>query len=302
LAKAVERRAAGEKPVALASRILAQGDGWTVSDVVCTAGPRDRSFEERHLNYSIAVVAAGSFQYRGGGGSGERFARQVMTPGSLLLGNPRQCYECGHEHGAGDRCISFWYRADFFEKLTGNTRGFGTLRIPPLQATAEMVAQAIAGLMGSTQPAWDELAARFAAETIQLTSGASVNIPRSAEARVTRVVRLIERDLSKRDPTGSHSLQELAREARLSPYHFLRVFECVTGLTPHQYVLRARLREATLRLVKTRRKVLDVALECGFGDVSNFNRAFKREFGLSPTRLWSSSVVRQQPRISPVCG
>jgi AraC family transcriptional regulator len=53
-------------------------------------------------------------------------------------------------------------------------------------------------------------------------------------------------------------------------------------LTPHQYVLRARLREAASRLAKSTAAVLDIALESGFGDVSNFNRAFRNEFGVSP--------------------
>src|SRR5262249_22176034 len=99
----------------------------------------------------------------------------------------------------------------------------------------------------------------------------------SAMARVTRAVRLIERH-----PERTHRLSTLAREAGLSPYHFLRLFEAVTGLTPHQYVLRARLREAAMRLNAEPEKVLDIALDCGFGDLSNFNRAFRAEFGASP--------------------
>ena len=74
----------------------------------------------------------------------------------------------------------------------------------------------------------------------------------------------------------------MAREARLSPYHFLRTFQRLTGVTPHQYVLRARLRQAALRLVSGGDKIVDVALDCGFGDLSNFNRAFRAEFRLSP--------------------
>ena len=78
------------------------------------------------------------------------------------------------------------------------------------------------------------------------------------------------------------SLERLAREAGLSPYHFLRTFERVTGITPYQYVLRSRLRDAAARLLAESGKVVDVAFDCGFSDVSNFNRAFRSEFGVSP--------------------
>jgi AraC family transcriptional regulator len=96
---------------------------------------------------------------------------------------------------------------------------------------------------------------------------------------VTRVVRTIERHSD-----AGLTLGRLAQEAGLSPYHFLRTFERLTGLTPHQYLRRARLREAAIQLAysEPRSKVLDIALDCGFGDVSNFNRAFRAEFGVSP--------------------
>lgn len=252
-------------------------------DVVCTSGPDDSRFEELNSNYSIAVVASGTFQYEVEG------EREVMTPGSLMLGSYGQCYECGHDHGAGDRCVSFTYTPAFFEQIAagagvpGWEGGFGALRVPAIRPTAGLVTRACAGLLlngSSTDPrVWEELSVEMAALALQLStdrpavSGATL----SAEARVTRVARAIEAGVGR-----DLSLESLAQEAKLSPYHFLRVFQQVTGLTPHQYVLRSRLREAALRLQSGTHKVLDVALDCGFGDVSNFNRAFRAEFGSSP--------------------
>jgi AraC-like DNA-binding protein len=260
-----------------AARVLARGAGWSVTDVVCTSGPGDRPFEEQHRNVCIAVVAAGSFQYR------SRAGRALLAPGSLMLGNAGEVFECGHAHGTGDRCISFSYAPEYFERLAadGGAREFRTAALPPMRAMSPAVALAYAALMANSADdfAWEELGVRIAVEAARpaKSSAAKQEVLPSAEARVTRVVRMMG-DL----PAARHSLARLAEEARLSPYHFLRTFQSVMGLTPHQYVLRMRLRRAAARLVQEKVSVLEIAFDCGFGDISNFNRSFRAEFGRSP--------------------
>jgi AraC family transcriptional regulator len=287
LERALARRALDGGAGGTTTRWLALGEGWKVGDVICTSGPDDRPFEERHDSVAIALVTAGTFQYRSAAG------RELMTPGSLMLGNAGEAFECGHEHGRGDRCLSFHYDPDYFEGLALDAAGgslappvrhvrpgFRALRLPPLRPMSPLVARAQAGLTGSGNVSWEELSVQMAARTLQLAAGSTPrthDVSAAATARVTRAVRRIERD-----PGDGLSLAELAREARLSPYHFLRTFERITGVTPHQYVLRARLRRAATRLATEAGKILDLAFESGFGDLSNFNRAFRAEFGLSP--------------------
>ena len=74
----------------------------------------------------------------------------------------------------------------------------------------------------------------------------------------------------------------LARMAKLSPYHFLRAFRGAAGTTPHQYLLASRLRRAARLLLTGVLPVTDVAMEAGFGDLSNFIRTFRRAAGCSP--------------------
>ena len=289
LERALRDRALNGTPGGIAPRMIARGDGWTVADVICTSGPQDRPFEEQHSHVSLAIVAAGSFQYR------SPLGRALMMPGSMMLGNAGHCFECGHEHGAGDRCVSFWFSVDYFERLAADAglRGgracFTIARLPPVRAMSPLVARACAGVVTPTNAPWEELAVELAVRALQVVSGippGPVSSPRGAEARVTDAVRRIETQ-----PDSAQTLGSLARDASLSPFHFLRTFERLTGVTPHQYVLRARLREAAIRLSVESSSVLDVALDCGFGDVSNFNRAFRAEFGVTPRAFRAARLL-----------
>ncbi len=214
-----------------------------------------------------------------------------MTPGSLLLGNAGECFRCGHEHGTGDRCVSFSYSEEYFDRLAQDAGATGSRfkvpRLSPVRAMAPLVARASALLVaGAGTVTGEELSLQVAGQAIRVAQGVSPHAT-TAEAsnlsRVTRVVRMIDSD-----PDAPRDLRGLAQIARLSPYHFLRTFEGITGTTPHQYLLRARLRRAAVRLRSERTSVLEIGLGCGFGDISNFNRTFRAEFGVSP-RVYRSN-------------
>jgi transcriptional regulator GlxA family with amidase domain len=186
------------------------------------------------------------------------------------------------------------YAPEFFERLAadaGITRmTFRALRIPSIRELSPLVAQASALLAGVNRLTCEELSIKVAAQAVQLERGIApgrTSAEPSSLARVTRVVRMIESH-----PDNSHDLASLAQKASLSPYHFLRTFESLTGTTPHQYLLRIRLRRAAIRLRTEPTKILDVALDCGFGDVSNFNHAFRAEFGVSPSVYRSLDVSK----------
>jgi AraC family transcriptional regulator len=280
LEQALARRAAAGGPGRAAGRPLASGTGWSVDDVLCTFGPADRPFVERHSAVSIGVVLAGTFQYR------STLGRETLTPGSILLCPSGHDFECGHEHGAGDRCVAFRYAPEHFDRLAADhriprgQRRFHTPRVPPVRAAAALVARIAHGVTAAERVAWEEVAIEVAATAVRLANG--VPADRSSAnaglmARVSEGVRCIERD-----PGAGWSLSRLAADAGLSSFYYLRAFRQVTGVTPHQFILRARLRQAAARLAREGTKVIDIALDAGFGDVSNFNRAFRAEFGHAP--------------------
>lgn len=258
-------------------RPLAAGDGWRVIDHVCRAGPSDPAFEERHAHTSVAVVLEGSFVYRSHGG------RVLMAPGSVLLGNHGACFACSHEHGRGDRCVSFQFDPGFVEQAAAQLHDvarpdFARHRLPPLEELAPLAAGA-AELTRSPDPAEaEELGTALLSAALRLAHGAVVRpVTVRDEARVAAVLRLI--DSGSADGIG---LAGMAEAAGLTRHHFLRVFAAVVGVTPHRYLLARRLSAAAAALRAQPDRVLDVALATGFSDLSEFTRRFRRRFGVPP--------------------
>jgi AraC-like DNA-binding protein len=77
-------------------------------------------------------------------------------------------------------------------------------------------------------------------------------------------------------------LDQLAREAALSPFHFLRIFRSAFGETPHQYLTRVRI-DAAKRLLLADAPVTDVCFEVGFQSLGSFSALFARRVGAPPS-------------------
>lgn len=265
---------------ALRARTIASGEGWSVSEFVCDAGPADPAFEERHDGFSIAAVVEGSFTYRS-----ERGAT-LLHPGALLLGNHGRGYACRHDHGLGDRCVAFNFSPDAFAEIAASAGGSGRYRFdvnaaPAGRATTPIVAGAEAIAKARSPLGIEENALRLAERVVAALSGHVAPPARTTGGETRRIadtVRFIETHAS--EPLD---LSALAGVARMSKYHFLRVFRRVVGTTPHQALLNARMRRAAVRLTASRDTVASIAFEVGFGDLSTFNNRFRADFGVSPS-------------------
>jgi len=85
-------------------------------------------------------------------------------------------------------------------------------------------------------------------------------------------------------PTEELGLEDLARRARLSAFHFSRLFKASTGLTPHQYVLRWRIEESKRLLRHSTMEIADIAQRLRFSDQSHFTSLFHKLTGATPRR------------------
>src|SRR5262249_10495057 len=76
------------------------------------------------------------------------------------------------------------------------------------------------------------------------------------------------------------SIEQVAREVAISPYHFIRQFEAVFGMTPHQYRIRQRLELAKHLLAAGQHSVTDVCMEVGFSSLGSFSALFAHRVGV----------------------
>jgi len=273
----------------LAATVLASGPGWRLADVVCAAGPRDRPFEERHDWVSLAAVVAGAFVYRASHGAA------LLTQGAVLLGNAGACFQCGHEHMRGDRCLSLQFAPDYWERLVAALPGTRRARfdrpgLPPLDALLPATAALVAAR--DLEPDGAEQAAiGFADAVLRLGEAAPPREPGGRAARmVCDAVRRIAASVEEGAPAAP--LDTLADEAGADKFQLLRAFRAAVGVTPHQYLLGLRMGRAAERLRRSDEPVTSIAFDCGFGDLSTFNRRFRRVMGASP-RDWRRRARRR---------
>jgi AraC family transcriptional regulator len=103
------------------------------------------------------------------------------------------------------------------------------------------------------------------------------------------------------------SLEQLARQAGVSRFHFARQFRLSTGESPMGYLRRVRIERSKSILQTRHTTIAEVAARLGFSDQSHFTRIFGRLVGVSPGNFarcdeWSSQAVAGSERSSLFCG
>jgi AraC-like DNA-binding protein len=262
-----------------------------VIDYRCSAGPHDRPFLEQHHSFSISYVRRGSF------GCVTRGRAFELVAGSFLLGRPDDEYLCTHEqHRHGDECLSFHFDAAQLDALGLPAESWRSGALPPLAELGVLAERAQAAAEGRSELDLTEAGTLLAGRFLRLVSGKPlppVSVTARDRRRAVQVALWLDAHAHER-----LDLAQVARQSGVSAFHFLRLFARVTGVTPHQYLVRARLRRAAKLLAQGALPVGAIAYEVGFGDLSNFVRTFHRAAGRTP-RDFRRAATRRPPHATP---
>src|SRR6266404_5411098 len=235
---------------------LLQRKSISVSDFRCTAVPGEKPFVEQYRCHSVSYVRKGSFGCHSRG----RFFELVA--GSILVGHPGDEYTCTHDHVCGDECLSFFLAPELVEAIGDRTEIWQIGSAPPLPELMVLGELAQAAACGRSDIGLDEVGQAFASRFVEVVSGRARE-PVPAKARDRR--RAVETALW----IDAHShrqidLEHAAGQAGISPFHFLRLFASVLGVTPHQYLVRARPRHAARLLAEDTRSITSIAFDAVF--------------------------------------
>ncbi len=245
-----------------------------VDDYRCDASHAETPYLELHRGYSLSYVRKGSFGYRVRGKSFE------LVTGSVLVGYPGDEYLCTHDHAVGDECLSVHFDAELVESLGAKPAAWRAGALPPVSQLMVLGELLQAAAEGRSDAGLDELALWLGARFVATATGETRSARAAGERDRRRAVEAAHWIDAHSD--GEVDLESAAREAGLSAFHFLRSFAAVLGVTPHQYLVRSRLRRAARLLAEDERPITEIAFAVGFGDLSNFVRTFHRAAGVSP--------------------
>lgn len=168
----------------------------------------------------------------------------------------------------------------------------------PAGAPAARLLVSYADLLRNCEPDEPEAAALAANHLCELT--ALVLNRRADRERVGPSIRaarleLVKRDVLKRLEDPDLRVETVARRLGVSVRYIHKLFE-TEGMTFSEYVRERRLELAHRALLAAppdrRRSISALAFDCGFGDVSNFNRAFRRRYGMTPSDLMAQALRR----------
>ncbi|NDV27757.1 AraC family transcriptional regulator [Desulfovibrio sp. JC010] len=221
-----------------------------------------------HEEYAIGVTLTGIQKYWL---EGEMLQ---SGPGGVMLFHPEQLHDGCSGDKSGLEYVMSYIPRQLFEEVSGQK---DVLKFSSPIIYDRKLAENIVRLTRSIEAGHGEL---LVSELIMSVVNSSANI--NDELRTPKNFKAISRaiEIMHDNFEAPLKLDEICKEVQMSKFHFIRQFKAIKGLSPYQFFLGRRIEQAK-KYLDEGKELYDVMLECGFYDLSHFNRQFKSVYGLT---------------------
>lgn len=226
----------------------------------------------------------------------------IVRPGSFFITNHGTEIEC-LPVPAGTKALIVFFTEDFIAKLAGdglsaNESAPGSSRLDfmehvyrhpsPLSLQIQTLARHMRANVNNHPHDFQDMFFQLSHNLLAFNTHANAEIKRLNAGRHATRKELYRRLLSARDFMQDQwraplTLEEAARHACLSPYHFHRSFREAFGDAPMRWFRQLKMEKVRELLRKGKLTISEAALHCGFSDVFSFSKAFKRAYGTPPS-------------------
>lgn len=241
-----------------------------------------------HETYLVEWVEAGTEHFYCNG-SHHRNVQQDQ----LVLINPGEIHTGGDNSNHSEfKCRVFYPEPDAWDRIVGDsfTRAGNTASLLFSQPVIEdrKLLTTIKALFACHHSTDNELLIQELYQQVMIDlMQRHMKTSISMEENSSRYAEVLKRSIEYiNDHIGDKLLlDDIARSAFLSPFHFLRIFNKLMGMTLHQYVLALRIERAKSYLLKNKTSIETTYKLVGFTDQSHFTKVFRKMTGLTPRQF-----------------
>ena len=266
---------------------LYESDFYRIMDFRCRCTDCRTSKPEYNATFCISFVRKGNFLFN-------VFRRSLDSyTGCVLVTKPNYERTVTHTHDVPDECTIFEFKNDFFAALLEH---YGAIPFfqdndwhsTLIKTSAELeflhfhiikLVLTRAGSKLQIDNAVIEVIEKVLSNITDYKPDLKIN-PRLKKNHLITLERAKEYIAD--HFTEDISLLQIATHCYVSPFHFSRLFKTFTSVSPHQYLLTLRLKNAELLLRNTAQPMADIAFTSGFNSVEHFTAAFKQKYNCPP--------------------
>jgi len=284
----------------LTFRTLYESALISVRDYECHADRSGPGFEEYSADNGIVLMRHGAF--------GKHFGRRSFTAdvNQAVFFSKESTYRVSHPAECGDRGTSFIPTPrvlnDIVRELDPTIDEHPENPFPfvtgPCDAKLfwrhrELVQRLENAATKPLEPLWADVTSLQLIADVLEAAFVQHGLPRKERRSETEADHAERVEVAKTylaaNLADKITLDDIAREVHVSPFHLARLFQERTGVPVHRYLTQLRLRASLERLADGTSDLTQLALELGFSSHSHFTDAFRREFGHSPSAIRRST-------------